>query len=276
MKIVKALLAIIMFSVTFACATNSKNAPLAANGLNTRVKLNYDVASVEDAMEVKGIKFLSQPSQQDWVLAGVKPHGYAVVSTREQTDPEEEASIYIFDSELHREEGIADFHIQIEKYDMLHPRIYEKRNVLIIYWGSGDINKPEKLEEKFTNAMNSLRIITEFRGASSGDKEVPYTILVGGGRYGGIAFEKGTAINSIETHMNGKVHTIQIRGWRLPSTITLGYKGNHVEVNYIESSSSQKENVLVSFRDDGLDPTHIKVFLNGRKERVAGIEQGIE
>lgn len=276
MKRAKALLALLMLSISVACSANSNNAPDAAIGLHTTVKLNYDIASVQEAMEVKGINFKSHPSKQDWVLAGVDPHSYAVGSTRERTVTEEEASIYIFDSEQHREEGLADFRKQTEKYNMLYPRIYEKRNVLILYWAAGDMNKIAKLEEKFTNAMNSLRIITEFSSSSSGDKEVPYTILIGGGRYGGIAFDKGAAIGSIDTHMNGRIHTIQIRGWKLPSAITIEYKDNKVELQYTESSSSQKENVLVRFRDDDLDPTHINVYLNGRKQRVVGIEQGIE
>ncbi|OZB92173.1 hypothetical protein [Paenibacillus sp. XY044] len=276
MKIAKKILAITILSFTVACAMNSNNVPDPANDLHTRVKLNYDVTSVEDVMKVKGIKFLTQPSQHDWVLAGEEPHEYAVGSTREQTAPQEDASVYIFESEQQRKKGIADFHKQIEKYNMLYPRIYEKRNVLILYWATGDMNKPAKLGDNFTNAMNSLRIVTEFKSTSLGDKEVPYTIRIGEGTFGGIAFTKGTAISSIDTHMNGRVHTLQIRNWRLPSAITIEYKANNIEVKYTESSSSKRENVLISFRDDELDPTQIKVFLNGRKERVVGIEQGIE
>jgi hypothetical protein len=277
MKTVKTLLVTMMFSITLACATNSNNVPVSIDdGLHTKVNTNYDVASIEEAMEVKGINFLSQSPQQDWVLAGVEPLGYAVGSARDKNVLEEEASIYIFDSEQQREQGLEDFQKQTEKYNMLYPRIYEKRNVLILYWAIGDLNKSAKLEGKFTNAINSLRIITEFNDVSSGDKEIHYTTLIGAGRYGGIAFEKGAAINSVDTHMNGRVHTVQIRGWKLPSSITIEYKGSDVEVKYTESPSSQKENVLVHFRDDGLDPYRIKIYLNGREQRVVGIEHGIE
>lgn len=36
-------------------------------------------------------------------------------------DKKAKDSIYIFDSEQHREEGLADFRKQTEKYDMLYP-----------------------------------------------------------------------------------------------------------------------------------------------------------
>jgi hypothetical protein len=276
MKIAKSFLTMLMFTVTLACAAISNNVPVTTDGLHTKVKVNYDLASVEEAMEVKGITFLPQPPQQDWVLAGVEPYRYAVGSVREQTDPQEEASIYIFDSEKQREEGFIDFYKQTEKYDMLYPQIYENRNVLILYWARGDMSKPAQLGEKFTNTINSLRMISEFHGVSSGEKEIPYKISIGAGRYGGIAFENGAVIDSVDTHRNGRVHTIQIRGWRLPSALSVEYKGNNVEVKYTESSSSHKENVLISFRDDDLDPAHINVFLNGRNQRIDGIERGIE
>jgi nitrous oxide reductase accessory protein NosL len=112
MKIIKSFLAMLMFSVILACATISNDVPITTDSLHTKVKVNYDIASVEEAKVVKGIKFLSQPPRQHWVLAGVEPYSYAVGSVREQTDSQEEASIYIFDSAKHRKEGLVDFHKQ--------------------------------------------------------------------------------------------------------------------------------------------------------------------
>ncbi|MDO7907488.1 hypothetical protein Q5741_13840 [Paenibacillus sp. JX-17] len=276
MNILKIILAILLFSMMTACAADSNNEPAAANGLDAKVKMNYDISSVEEAMSAKGITFNPRSSRQDWVLAGVKPHEYAVGSAREKSAPAEEASIYIFASEQQRKEGLADFHQQAEQYDMNNPKIYQKRNVLILYWTAGDPNKTIKLNENFTNATNSLRIVTEFTGFSSGNKEIPYTIRIGGGIYGGIAYEKGAVIESVDTHRSGKMHTIQIRGWRIPSAITVEYKGKYVEVNYTEGSSSHKENVLVSFRDESVDPSHIRIRLNGREQRAVGMTQGTE
>ncbi|TLS53311.1 hypothetical protein FE782_03280 [Paenibacillus antri] len=276
MRIVKVALVFMLFSVVIACTGVPNRSPVASNALHAKVKMNYDQANVEEAMQVKGISFVSKPPRKDWVLSGVEPLLYAVGSARERTAPEEEASIYIFDSARHRQEGVDDFRRQAEKYNMIVPRMYEKRNVLILYWAGGDRNKPAKLDEKFTNAIRSLYAMTEFSGVTTGVREVPYSIFIGGKRYGGLAFEKGAAIHSIDTHMNGRVHTVQIRGWRLPSDITVEHRGDNVLIDYSESSSSSKEHVVVRFREDDVEPADIRVSLNGRKQRLAGIEFGIE
>jgi hypothetical protein len=278
MKFAKSLFLILIFSMLMACDNPLQKNPAASEGLHSKVKMNYDQTSIEEAMKAKGIRYVAQKPVQNWQLAGVKPISYAVSSMREQPEPEtsEEVSVYIFSSEQHRKNGLADFHKQTERYNMLYPRIYEKRNVLLLYWAKGDMNAPSKLGEKFTNAMNSLHIVTEFNDTTTGSKKLPYTILVGGNGFGGIAFKKGAAIESIDTHSQGRIHIIQIRGWRLPSAIGIEYRGGEVFVNYSESTSSQKENVFVRFRDDDLDPSNIKVSLNGRRQRIIGIGHGIE
>ncbi|WP_309123123.1 hypothetical protein [Paenibacillus sp.] len=276
MRIVKVVLVFMLFSVAIACTAVPNRSPVASNDLHARVNMNYDQANVEEAMQGKGIAFVSLPPRKDWVLAGVEPLLYAVGSARERTAPEEEASIYIFDSAGHREEGVEDFRRQAEAYNMIVPRMYEKRNVLILYWAIGDRMKPAQLDERFTNAIRSLHAITEFSGMTTGAKKIPYSIFIGGKRYGGLAFEKGASIHSVETHRNGRVHTIQIRGWRLPSDVTVEHQGDKVLVDYSESSSLSKEHVVVRFREDDVEPTDIRISLNGRKQRIVGIESGIE
>ncbi|MFC4102382.1 hypothetical protein [Paenibacillus xanthanilyticus] len=276
MTILKIALAVLMVAVSIGCTKNDSNGPTNANSLHTKVKINYDIQSVEEAMEVKGINFKPQPPQREWVLAGVEPRAYSVGSAREQDEPEEEALIYIFDSDHHREEGLVDFRNKTEHYNMLYPQIYTKRNVLILYWALGDMNQPTELKEKFSNAMTSLHVITEFQGETIGSKAIPFTTWIGVKRYGGVAFDKGAAIESVDTHRNGKVHAIQIRGWRLPSSITVEHKGSTVLIEYKEGPLSHKENVILRFRDDNLDPSRIQISLNGRKQRIVEIVQGIE
>jgi len=241
------LLVTTLSSLLLACTSPPRNDPAALDGLASAIKMNFDQTSVEEAMEVKGIKYELQSPKQEWRLAGVAPITYAVSNVRESPEPEapEEASVYIFSSERHREDGLADFRKQTERYNMVVPRIYEKRNVLILYWALGDRNEPSKLGEKFTNAVNSLHVVTEFNRTTTGSKKVPFTILVEVKPFGGIAFKKGASISSVDTHFSGRAHAIQIRGWRLPSAIDVEYHGSEISIRYKESAATAKENVLL-------------------------------
>jgi hypothetical protein len=271
----RALLLFLIISLSVSCA-NPIRKETSSDGLHSQVVMNYDAAAVEKAMEVKGIKYTPMTSEQGWILEGVAPANYRVGSSKASSPPEEKASVYIFASEEARKKGLRDFRKQTERYNMAFPLIFERRNVLILYWSHGNRDATAPLEEKFTNVMSSLRMIAEFRQSSTGLKEIPYTILIGAGRTGGIRFERGAAIQSIDTHQNGRVHSVQIRGWRLPSAIAVEYKGRNVLVEYTESSSSARENVFVLLRDDELEPKRIQFYVNGRKQRIAGIEHGME
>ncbi len=269
------LLLFLMLSLC-ACANPIPRSASPSDGLHAKVVMNYDLASVEKAMGSKGIRYRAAASESDWILAGVEPAAYLVGSARGTAAPEEEASIYVFASEEERKAGLRHFRKQTEKYNMVYPRIYEKRNVLILYWSHEDMHATAALEEKFTNAMDSLRIVTEFQRSTIGGREIPYTIRIGGGRYGGIAFDKGAAIQSVDTHRSGRMHSVQLRGLRLPSAIEVEYRARNVLVQYTESSSPARENVLVVFRDDDLDPSRIQWSVNGRKQRIAGVEHSME
>lgn len=281
MKIRKPILAIVLiFAILLGCSPSPPQIDTTNTvSLHTQIAYNYELTHVEAAMDVKGITFVRQAPRQDWVLEGVHPVSYHVSSTggSKKDSILEEASVYIFPTEQGRSDGLADFHEQTKAYDMLYPRIYEKRNVLIFYWALADQFETAKLEEKFKNTWSTLHVQTELEQVSTGSKELPYQILiVADKRYGSIAFDEGAAISSIDTHRSGRMHSIQLRGWHIPFSVEIRYSGDKVLVDYVESDSSRVENVILQFRDDDLEPYNIDIALNGKKQRIAGVEHGME
>jgi hypothetical protein len=101
------------------------------------VAVNEDIHTldqVKKAFEAEGIEMFPKEEQTDWVLNHVTPHRFFVSRPTEKAVYPEFISIYVYESEQARKEGLEDFNIQKEKYDMQIPNIYEHNNVLILYW----------------------------------------------------------------------------------------------------------------------------------------------
>lgn len=113
------------------------------------------------ALQSEGLELMSgQEERNNWVLNNIKPNKFTVGKPNENTDPSklERVSIYVFESEHSRKKGLEDFNKQIEKYDMMIPRIYEARNVMVFYWALADMDKPAKYEQQFQKAINQRKI----------------------------------------------------------------------------------------------------------------------
>ncbi|WP_054028667.1 hypothetical protein [Bacillus sp. FJAT-28004] len=108
-----------------------KEKPVTVNE-NKKSKLTLD--KVKIAIEAEGIEMFVKEVQYDWVLNKVKPNRFSVNHPTEKAVYPEFISIYVFESEQARKDGLKDFNIQKEAKDMQIPTIYELKNVLILYW----------------------------------------------------------------------------------------------------------------------------------------------
>lgn len=123
---------------------------------STSIKTLEDFKSVlqTDELELMPVK----EEINNWILNSIKPNKFTVGKHSENTDISklERVSIYIFESEDSRKKGLENFYKQIELYDMMIPRIYEARNVLVFYWALADMDKPAEYEQQFQTAINQL------------------------------------------------------------------------------------------------------------------------
>ncbi|MGF7046960.1 hypothetical protein J2T13_001462 [Paenibacillus sp. DS2015] len=95
---------------------------------------------------------------KDWVLNHVQPHRYSVSRPTEDNAYPEFISIYVYESESARKEGLEDFNTQKEKYNMQIPNIYEQQNVLILYWHHENLDHANqtKFGESIATALQKL------------------------------------------------------------------------------------------------------------------------
>lgn len=105
-----------------------KEKPVTIN--ETKLTLN----EVKKALEAEGIEMFVEEKKNDWILNNVKPNRFFVTRPDEKIAYPEFISIYVYESQQDRKEGLKDFNIQKENYDMQIPNIYEHKNVLILYW----------------------------------------------------------------------------------------------------------------------------------------------
>lgn len=111
-------------------------------------------------LQFEGLELmLVEEESNDWILNNNKPNKFTVGSPLENIDPTklELVSIYVFDSENARIKGLEDFNKQKEKYNMVLPRIYEAKNMMVFYWAKGNMNESAKYEEQFQKAINRLK-----------------------------------------------------------------------------------------------------------------------
>lgn len=89
---------------------------------------------VTNALQAEGIEMFREELKKDWVLNNVMPNRYSVSRPDVKEVYNEYISIYVYNSVAGRAEGLKDFNIQKQEYDMSVPNIYEHKNVLILYW----------------------------------------------------------------------------------------------------------------------------------------------
>ncbi|WP_416296135.1 hypothetical protein ACM7Q1_04850 [Paenibacillus illinoisensis] len=108
--------------------------------VNDRVRLvtenenKLTLEKVTAALKTEGIDMFEEKLNNDWVLNNVNANRFSVSRLTVKEVYKEYISVYIFNSETDRKEGLDDFNHQKEMYDMQIPNIYEYKNVLILYW----------------------------------------------------------------------------------------------------------------------------------------------
>jgi hypothetical protein len=123
------------------------------------VKSKFSAEEIKSALEAESIELTPKELENDWVLNKVKPLRFIAIAPNEKTARPEHISIYIFDSEEERKEGLADFNKQKEMYDMAIPLIYELDNSMIFYWHHSDMNGGNpitKFDEQIKTALTKL------------------------------------------------------------------------------------------------------------------------
>jgi len=127
----------ICFILTGCFSNQTGNEPV---NVNDKVKLvtenenNLTLEKVTAGLKTEGIDMFEEKLNSDWVLNNVNANRFSVSRLTVKEVYKEYISVYIFNSETDRKEGLHDFNHQKEKYDMQIPNIYEYRNVLILYW----------------------------------------------------------------------------------------------------------------------------------------------
>lgn len=127
----------ICFILTGCFSNQTGNEPVNVNDkvkLVTENKNNLTLEKVTAALKTEGIDMFEVKLNNDWVLNNVNANRFSVSRLTVKEVYKEYISVYIFNSETDRKEGLHDFNHQKEKYDMQIPNIYEYKNVLIFYW----------------------------------------------------------------------------------------------------------------------------------------------
>ncbi|MFD2613178.1 hypothetical protein [Paenibacillus gansuensis] len=107
---------------------------------------NLTLSKVTDALKTEGIEMQKEELKNDWVLNNVNANRFFVFRPNVKEVNKEYISLYIFNSETDRQEGLNDFNHQKAKYDMQIPRIYEYKNVLILYWHQGTVDNSKNAQ----------------------------------------------------------------------------------------------------------------------------------
>lgn len=137
------LLLAIIFALTGCIDTQTKHQPdpVAENPkVSVEIESNITLEEVTNALKSEGIEMFDDSQQNDWILNKVKSNRFSVSRPNVIEKYKEYISIYVYNSENARSEGLADFNKQKELYDMMIPNIYEHKNVLILYWHHEDMN----------------------------------------------------------------------------------------------------------------------------------------
>ncbi|GGD84409.1 hypothetical protein [Paenibacillus nasutitermitis] len=121
-----------------------------AAGCTTEPDINLN--DISTVIADKGVELLEENEEMNrFVLEGLKATTYML-------DNGEAISIYLFRSVKKREQGLADFNKQKEKYDMQIPAIFEVKNALIFYWYKGPSTQPGQYDANIKEAVQALYV----------------------------------------------------------------------------------------------------------------------
>lgn len=116
------------------------------NQMENESKLSKDMLTLEKvttALKTEGMEMFEGEQKNDWVLNKVKPNRFSVSRPNVKEAYAEHISIYVYNSEKARKDGLNNFNNQKENYDMMVPNIYEHKNVLILYWHHENVDNAE-------------------------------------------------------------------------------------------------------------------------------------
>ena len=124
----------------------------------TQNENNLTLDKVTTALKSEGIEMFIEEQHDDWVLNNVKSNRFSVVRPNVKEVYKEYISIYVYNSETARKEGLNDFNTQKEKYDMKIPNIFEYKNVLILYWHHENVDnaKDAKFNKHIEMAIQKI------------------------------------------------------------------------------------------------------------------------
>lgn len=157
------LILFVMCSVLTGCFSKQiEKQPVHVDGVEEILPLdekNVSLDKVTEALKKEGIE-LSIVEEQYFILNSVKSSNFSINESDENEEGAypETISIYVYDSEQARKEGLDDFNIQKERYNMQIPNIYEQKNVLLLYWHHENLNNSHnaKYSKQMEMAMNKL------------------------------------------------------------------------------------------------------------------------
>ncbi|WP_336765064.1 hypothetical protein [Paenibacillus sp. USHLN196] len=161
MKKMMITLIVICFILSGCFSNQTGNEPV---NVNDKEKLlienenNLTLDKVTAALKTEGIEMFKEELNNDWILNNVHANRFSVSRPTVKEVYKEYISVYIFNSETARREGLNDFNHQKEKYDMQIPNIYQYKNVLILYWHheTVDNSKNAKFNKQIEMAIQKI------------------------------------------------------------------------------------------------------------------------
>lgn len=237
------------------------------------------VELVEQALKEQQVKLGSKHRSTDWVLNGVQAMMYTISDNLENKDdlPSERISVYIYRSGEERKDGLNDFKLQAEKYNMQMPNIYEQYNVLLLYWHKETLDKASSAQyaQEIRYALDQLSHIkirevidpggalseaentkrNESHGAATMYIKRKYPEIYGG-TYTSIEGEKFVLLTEITPELENEIHART----RYPITLK--------KVQYTEQQLEEAKHQLSAFTKQlelqgmGLDVEQNRVVVN--------------
>lgn len=123
---------------------------------NAKIESKITLEQVVQAIQSEGSTLVSKGQTDDAFsnLNNTKPNVFDIANPVESTMPES-ISVYIFDSERDRIEGLTIFNQHMQTAKLLsYPIVYEQKNALVIYFSSREKNT--KFGEKIQTAIQKL------------------------------------------------------------------------------------------------------------------------
>ncbi|WP_018885159.1 hypothetical protein [Paenibacillus massiliensis] len=115
-------------------ATPEPGTPDGTEDTNTGQAAILTLDQVQQAIQAQGLELTAASQENDWVLNDVEPQRNTLNGSADQPENNEIVTIYVFDSEQARQEGLANFNEQTANLPIKKPAAIEHKNVLILYW----------------------------------------------------------------------------------------------------------------------------------------------